>query len=68
MGGKGRIGNNQGGGGDTSTITYSAEKCPSDPVSCLFECLFSDVFNTSVLSFDVMMIKDEYLSLVLFHH
>ena len=26
-----------GGGGGTSVITYSDEKCPSDPVSCLFE-------------------------------
>ena len=39
-------------------ITYSAERCLSDPVFCLFECSFSDFLNDCFLSFDVIMIKN----------
>ena len=61
VGDKGRLLHFQGGmgGGDTYMITYSADKCPSYPVSWLFECLFFAFLNASVLSFDVITIKNE---------
>ena len=55
-------------GGGGSMITYSAEKYPSDPVSCLFERLFSDFLNACMLSFDVIMINNDLCPLVFFHH
>ena len=41
-------------------ITYSANKCPSYHVFCLFECLFSAFFNACLISSDVIMIKNEF--------
>ena len=55
----------QGGGGDTSMITYSVDKCPSDPVFCFFECLVSAFLNASLLFFYVIMINNEFFPLVL---
>ena len=45
-------------------ITQSAEKCPSDPFSCLFECLISAFLNACLLYFDVIMIHNELYSLI----
>ena len=41
-------------------ITDSAEKCPSDPFSCLYECFIYAFLNACMLSFDVIMINDEF--------
>ena len=56
------------GGGYTSMITQIDEKCPSDPVFCVFECLFSALLNECLLSFDVIMINNELFPLVSSHH
>ena len=66
--GVGWILNVQVGVGETSMITYSAEKFPSYPVSFLFECFFSSFLNACVLSFDVIMINNELCPLVFSHH
>ena len=58
----------QGGGGDTSMITFTSEKGPSDPVSCLFDCLFSTFWGTCLLSFAVIIINKLLCSLLLSHH
>ena len=68
MGGIVRRGHVQGGGGNNSMITYIAEKFPSDPVSYLFECLFSAFLNACVLSFGVIMIRNEFPPLMFSHH
>ena len=47
-------------------ITYSADKFPSDLVSCLFECLFSAFLNACMLHFDVIMTKNELCPLMYF--
>ena len=39
LGGIGWRGQVQGGGGETVMITKGTDKCPSDPIFCLFECL-----------------------------
>ena len=57
--GVGLRGHFQGVGGNNFMIIYSADKCPSDTVSCLFECLFSAFLNACMLYFDVIMIKNE---------
>ena len=57
----------QGGGEDTYMIAYSADKCPSDPVSWLFKCLSSDFLNAWMLSFDVIMIRNELCPLMFSH-
>ena len=49
-------------------ITYSADKYPSDPFTCLFECLFSAFFNAGMFSFDVIIIKNELCPLMFYHH
>ena len=46
-------------GGYTFMITYSADKFPSYPFSLLFECLFSAILNACVLSFGIIMIRNE---------
>ena len=58
----------QGGGGDTSMITYSAERCPSDPALCLFEWLFYAFLNDCMLSFDAILIRNELYPLMFSHH
>ena len=49
-------------------ITYIANKCPSDPFPCLFECLFYAILDDCMLSFDVIMINDELFPIVFSHH
>ena len=49
-------------------ITYISEKCPSDPVSCLFECLFSEFVYACLLSFDVIMMSNKLCPLMFSHH
>ena len=49
-------------------ITLSDEKYPSDPVSRLFEFLFSAILNDWVLYFHVKMIRNELSPLVFSHH
>ena len=45
-------------------ITQSAEKSPSDPVFCLFECLFSAFVNDFLLSFSVININNQLCRLL----
>ena len=46
--------------GNTSMITYISYKCPSYPVSCLFECLFYDFLDAFLLIFDYIMTRNEF--------
>ena len=39
-------------------ITQNAEKFPSKPVFCLFECLFSTFVNSCLLYFDSKIINN----------
>ena len=48
----------QGGGGVNSMIKLSVENFPLDPLSCLFECLFSTFLVAYILSFDVIIINN----------
>ena len=66
-GGGGFILHAQGGGGDTSMITYSAENGPSYQFFCLLGCLFSAFLNACMLSFGVKMIKNELCTLMFSH-
>ena len=58
----------RGRGGGASMITYSAEKRPSDPVSCLYECFIYAFLNACMLSFDVIMINNEFGPLLFSRH
>ena len=68
IGGVGRRGNVQGGEGGTSMVTYSAEKYPVDTVSRLFECLISNFLDAYVLSFDLIMTRNELSPLIFSHN
>ena len=53
---------------DNYTITFTVDKFPSDPVSFLFDCLFSAFLDACLLSFDVITINKFLWHLVLSHH
>ena len=53
-----------GGGGGTSMITYGADKFPSDTALCLFESLLSAFLDVCFLSVDVIMLKNQFQSIV----
>ena len=63
------IGNVQGGGGETSKIIQIAEKFPSVPVYCLFECFLRCLFKfLRVILWCYNDIKNKFCPLIFSNH